>query len=707
MTRLGWPVRVGLALTLVALIAHAWSYTFLTDDACISFRYAKNFADGHGLVFNPGGERVEGYSNFLWVVILAGLDRLGFAPERAANPLSLLATLALWWVVVRFSVRHRATEAREWTVLVAPAFLAASRSVAVWSTSGLESRAFELLATAGLMRVAEETEAMREGRPAGRPWGATLLGLAGLTRPDGALIAVLALAASLALTARARAAALPVRLRAAWVRAWPAVALIGAHHLFRFAYYGSWAPNTYYAKVGGKLRPAAGLEYLATFVLEYAAFLWLPLLFASFTGKASGGMRTWSWIATAALVPHVLYVVAIGGDHFEYRPLTLIFPWIGLLLGAGAGAWSVSRARSMAAAGLVVAVLAGTLYLPWRTHAEFPSVYMPGFPGLQISEGPLPDEEAADANAFLDPDRSALTRLPLFRQWVAAHRRLVRRITTYYSGIRQEEHRHFFRVIEGEARAIRALIDDGRLPADVSMAMDCVGAIPYVTNVRTLDRLGLTDARVAHQPFAMDLVAHGKQATFGYARERAIDLWLFHPAQLVVPAASSRAMRGFVPLEPGEPRVYAAPLSGDRWLMARFPLGAEHARARMPRLAFWDLSDTADARHARAAAIAAWEARLDSLPRDSESLDALGFLAGADQDWARAAARYARLAEITPADPDPLINLAGCLERLGDAPGTLAALRGAAGRARAAGDEERLQAIESELARRGAAPSPH
>ena len=58
------------------------------------------------------------------------------------------------------------------------------------------------------------------------------------------------------------------------------------------------------------------LEYLAAFVLEYAAFLWLPLLFAGLTGKASAVMRTWSWIATAALVPHVLYVIAIGGDHF-------------------------------------------------------------------------------------------------------------------------------------------------------------------------------------------------------------------------------------------------------------------------------------------------------------------------------------------------------------------------------------------------------
>ncbi len=46
----------------------AW---FLCDDAFISFRYVRNLLEGHGLVFNPG-EHVEGYSNFLWVLELAG-----------------------------------------------------------------------------------------------------------------------------------------------------------------------------------------------------------------------------------------------------------------------------------------------------------------------------------------------------------------------------------------------------------------------------------------------------------------------------------------------------------------------------------------------------------------------------------------------------------------------------------------------------------
>jgi hypothetical protein len=42
------------------------------DDAVTSMQYAKNLAHGHGLVFNQG-ERVDGYTNFLWVLVMTPL----------------------------------------------------------------------------------------------------------------------------------------------------------------------------------------------------------------------------------------------------------------------------------------------------------------------------------------------------------------------------------------------------------------------------------------------------------------------------------------------------------------------------------------------------------------------------------------------------------------------------------------------------------
>src|SRR5687768_6103211 len=47
-------------------------YGNVVDDALTSMQYAKNLALGHGVVFNVG-ERVEGYTNFLWVLFMAPL----------------------------------------------------------------------------------------------------------------------------------------------------------------------------------------------------------------------------------------------------------------------------------------------------------------------------------------------------------------------------------------------------------------------------------------------------------------------------------------------------------------------------------------------------------------------------------------------------------------------------------------------------------
>src|SRR5512138_1556369 len=51
------------------------TYYVLFDDAMISMRYAYNLAHGNGLVWNAG-ERVEGFTNPLWVFYMALLHRV-------------------------------------------------------------------------------------------------------------------------------------------------------------------------------------------------------------------------------------------------------------------------------------------------------------------------------------------------------------------------------------------------------------------------------------------------------------------------------------------------------------------------------------------------------------------------------------------------------------------------------------------------------
>jgi hypothetical protein len=71
---------------LVAVVARVLTGPHPIDDAYISFRYARNLAQGFGLVYNPG-EWVLGTTAPLWAIVLAGGYRLGFID------LPLLATV--------------------------------------------------------------------------------------------------------------------------------------------------------------------------------------------------------------------------------------------------------------------------------------------------------------------------------------------------------------------------------------------------------------------------------------------------------------------------------------------------------------------------------------------------------------------------------------------------------------------------------------
>ena len=86
------------------LIPHARLFDFVTDDAYISFRYARNLALSGQLVFNLG-ERVEGYTNFLWTVILALGIKLGLGPVVLSRFLGVALGISTLAVVVRMSLR--------------------------------------------------------------------------------------------------------------------------------------------------------------------------------------------------------------------------------------------------------------------------------------------------------------------------------------------------------------------------------------------------------------------------------------------------------------------------------------------------------------------------------------------------------------------------------------------------------------------------
>lgn len=672
------PGLVELAVlgTLALLLYHSWSFWFLCDDAFISFRFARNLADGHGLVFNPGFERVEGYTNFLWVLLLSAFDLLGAAPEYAANGLSLTATVGLWGLVVWYAYRYPPPSNRRWLILLPPLLLALTRSVAVWSTSGLETRLFELLIVGGVLRLIVEVEGELTDAPR-RPLAWLLLGLATLTRPDGLLI-------SLALFATA-AAALRAARRGSIRRAFGPwlgfAALIAAHTVFRLSYYGEWLPNTYYAKVGGRTWWSLGFIYLALAVLEYAAYLWLPLIVAALRSNSAERTLFRPLLMLAAIVPHALYVAAIGGDHFEYRPLSLYFPLLYLLMFDGAKLMA-RRAPAAALTGAYLAVVGlGLVWLPWQSRRQFPSAYQSGFPGM--------NQNWADSAAFLSPDRDSLLRLWPAREAAGLYRAWLGLATQHLAGVRQEEHRLFLDGVQDEGRRLKRQIDAGTLPRDVHLATGCVGAIPYITDARVLDLFGLTDAHVAHGPPVQGqrLVAHGKFASPEYLAAARVDLAAYDGVHLLVRLTDP--IWPLVLVQPREQHSTACAADvGDGWaLLASAPMGFEAARQRLPRLGLRSLANPEVVADMTARCTEALQEHVARAPQDYRARATLAELLFLRGQRSAGLAELARACEMRPDDAELWYRLASARAALGDAVGARTDAERALRLAQAAGDE--------------------
>lgn len=213
-----------------------WPQPWFIEDAAITFSYARNWVDGEGLVPYPGGEPVEGYSNALWMVLLAAFYAIRLDPWVMAKVLGFVFGAGTLPFVYALGRRARSGPL-DGAPLVAPILLAASTQFVLWNCSGLENSLFSFLLATGAWRLTAE---IQDNRP--RPWSALLFFALSITRPDGVMYAAIALLARIVGTARNRQwGALPT-----WIAVFAAP--FAAYHAVRYQTFGWEYPNTYYAK---------------------------------------------------------------------------------------------------------------------------------------------------------------------------------------------------------------------------------------------------------------------------------------------------------------------------------------------------------------------------------------------------------------------------------------------------------------------------
>ncbi len=321
---LRWWEGVPLLATGALLAACMHSYRgYIKDDAFISFRFARNLADGHGMVFNIG-ERVEGYTNFLWVVLHAPVFWVGGDPVVWSKVLGVLCSLGAMvlvflgarWLHGRPSPMH----------YIGPLVLASSTSVALWSMSGM---APTLMMVAGLASVLALWRALETGRRGDFALAGGAMIVAALTRPEGHMFFI---AGALAVAIQAlRRRRFP---REAWWMLGLFAAVIGPYHLWRYLYFGYLLPNTYYAKAtAGSEVWASGLEQLLEF---YGFNLNAVLAVAMLAALVPRRHRALRGIAVGLCLFFMLYLIKVGRD--EMKHFRLFLPVYGLfVLMAGEG----------------------------------------------------------------------------------------------------------------------------------------------------------------------------------------------------------------------------------------------------------------------------------------------------------------------------------------------------------------------------------
>lgn len=336
--RAPWLAIVAVVAVVVLGIRTARFLDFnVPDDAVTSMQYAKNLALGNGLVFNVG-ERVDGYTNFLWVIVMTPLYAccrlLGIPFVPAIVHVGIL--LAAGCVALTYLIA-RSLWGRHLAVAIAVLACVVDRAFTTWAVLGLEVHlvsAFMLLAL-----VIARSERPRRGIYL----GLALLG-AHLTRPDAALFGVCLVGsefvAALLDWRRGDTVACRSGLRSLAIAVGVWLVPYAAYFAWHYAYYGAPFPNTYYVKLGGSVDGwARGAIYLREF---FELRGWVPALgLVALLGVGDRTLRT----LFAYVSLHLVYVAYVGGDFMGgHRFLAPEVPMMALLVAAAvARLWDLAN----------------------------------------------------------------------------------------------------------------------------------------------------------------------------------------------------------------------------------------------------------------------------------------------------------------------------------------------------------------------------
>ena len=268
-----------------------------------------------------------------------------------------------------------------------------------------------------------------------------VLALAIATRLDSALVVVvLGIAATLAIVRDLEDG----RSRSLALLILPGGAGVVALVAWKLSYFGAVLPNTFYVKAASPALGFRGVEYVVAFLRHYGLLLASAIasVFAVRAAKASGRRAL---VLLAAVALWTLYVAAVGGDFMEFRFMVPVLPLFVAFLVWSWVAGGAGRALTLA--------MTGALIFDSFAHEYDTSDEAFLMDGAGIETIPALQAHLKDPN----------------QDWATL------------------------------GKALGASFDERD---QVSIAVMAAGAIPYYSDLRTIDMLGLNDAWIARHGVA-------------------------------------------------------------------------------------------------------------------------------------------------------------------------------------------------------------
>lgn len=323
---------LALSLVFIGLTIHVTPdglYSSLFDDAMISFRYARNIADGIGPYWNPG-DKVEGFTNPLWTYLMSAVYLASGSRERLA-PLFvqvicalLLASNCFLFASIAVKMKAQAV-ARGYTPALANfLYLGASLSPVLfypniyWTLMGMEVALLTFLASVLFItlfhpKAFEDGIFSKKGSKSLLIFFVCVIGQ--LTRPDFVLVPVSLLAAKFLFSEKSSRAQL-----SSYILSGFSGTLAGAIAVYgwRSYFFDSGVPNTYLLKVKGVdvvTQIVSGIGFVKPMIKEY--FLFFLLIFViAWCSRRLG--RILVLASVVYFITVLAYQIRVGGDPWSY-----------------------------------------------------------------------------------------------------------------------------------------------------------------------------------------------------------------------------------------------------------------------------------------------------------------------------------------------------------------------------------------------------